>query len=241
MMIFRPIEPIRSSNNYSKVLVDSKLLEAGTANSSWMADLEVEIYIGRPLLTANTHIDRIGGLGLFGKGHYYAGNRISLSQLLMLVVLRRGPMYGYEILKLLRAEFKGLWVPQTGSIYPALKRLTEHGLIRTEFRDDKEYYSLTEEGDSWVRNHLELMSIELLFMARYFDLINRAAIETNGQQERALDSSQDLPISLRFMIGEEMESKERLEYLRDVRNMLCRSLENIEIGIAELEKANKEE
>lgn len=178
---------------------------------------------------------------MFGKGHYYAGNRISPSQFMMLVILRRGPMYGYEILKILRVEFKGLWVPQTGSIYPALKRLSEHGTIRTEFRDDKEYYSLTEEGDSWVRNRLDSMSNEIFFMARYFDLINRAAIDANGQKERALDSSHDLPIGLRFMMGEEMAPMERLEHLRDVRKMLCKSLENIEIGIAELEKATKEE
>lgn len=41
-------------------------------------------------------------------------------------------------------------------------------------------------------------------------------------------------------MGEEMKPMERLEHLRNVRNMLCKSLENIDIGIAELEKKNKE-
>lgn len=117
---------------------------------------------------------------MFGKGQCYEGNHISLSQFMMLVILRRKPMYGYEIIKNLRAEFKGLWVPQTGSIYPALKRLNEHGMISSEFRDDKEYYSLTKEGSAWVQERLNSMSIEILFMARYFDLINKAAIDANG-------------------------------------------------------------
>lgn len=150
-------------------------------------------------------------------------------------------MYGYEVIKNLRAEFKGLWVPQTGSIYPALKRLNEHGMISSEFRDDKEYYSLTKEGSAWVQERLNSMSIEILFMARYFDLINKAAMDANGGKERAPNTSHDLPIGLRFIVGEEMKPKERLEYLRNVRDMLCKSLENVDMGIAELEKKNMEE
>ena len=35
----------------------------------------------------------------------------------MLVILRKGPMYGYEVLKVLREEFQGFWEPQTGAMY----------------------------------------------------------------------------------------------------------------------------
>ena len=178
---------------------------------------------------------------MFGKGHCYAGNRISPSQFLMLVMLRGGPMYGYEILKVLREEFKGLWEPQTGSIYPALKRLNEHGLVRTEVRDDKEYYALTEEGSSWVQEHLDTMSIEFLFMARYFEFINQAAMESSGRKEEARDPSHGLPPRLRFMMGEEMGAKERQAHLRHVRKMLGKSLEEIDNEIARLDDATKEE
>jgi DNA-binding PadR family transcriptional regulator len=177
---------------------------------------------------------------LFGKGHCYGGNRISPSQFLMLVILRRGQMYGYEILKVLREEFKGLWEPQTGAVYPALKRLGEHGLVKTEVRGDKEYYALTEEGRSWVQERLDSMSIEFLFMTRYFDFMSHEANAKNGQKMGAADSSKGLPMNLRFMMGEEMSGEETLEHLRLVRKMLGKGLEHIEKRIAELEKENQE-
>ena len=62
---------------------------------------------------------------MIGRHYMYKGNRISPPQFLMLVMLRKGPMYGYEVLKVLREEFQGFWEPQTGAIYPALKRLEE--------------------------------------------------------------------------------------------------------------------
>jgi DNA-binding PadR family transcriptional regulator len=172
---------------------------------------------------------------MFGKGHCYGGNRISPPQFLMLVILRRGPMYGYEILKVLREEFKGLWEPQTGAVYPALKRLGEHGLVKTETRDDKEYYALTEDGSSWVQERLDSMSIELLFMSRYFEFMNQEAGRNKVGKAQAKGSSHGLPMNLRFMLGEEISDKERLEHLRLVRKMLGEGLQNIEKRIAELE------
>ena len=43
----------------------------------------------------------------------------------MLVLLENKPLYGYELLKVLRDRFEGVWTPQTGTVYPALKRLEE--------------------------------------------------------------------------------------------------------------------
>jgi DNA-binding PadR family transcriptional regulator len=158
----------------------------------------------------------------------------------MLVILRRGSMYGYEILKVLREEFKGLWEPQTGAVYPALKRLGEHGLVRTETRGEKEYYALTEAGSTWTQERLDSMSIELLFMARYFEFMNRAAMEASGRTEGQKDPNQSLPINLRFMMGDEMGAKERLAHLRHVRKMLCKVLEDLDKGISELENEKLE-
>jgi DNA-binding PadR family transcriptional regulator len=178
---------------------------------------------------------------MLGKGHQYKGNRISPSQFLMLVILRKGPMYGYEILKVMREEFKGLWEPQTGAIYPALKRLGEHGLIRTDTKEDKEYYGLTEEGAAWVKERLDSMSSELLFMSRYFEVINKAAMDERGEQENAQSSNLVLPMNLRFMMGEEMDQKERLKHLLHIKKMLGEGLENMDNEITKLEKENKEE
>jgi len=43
---------------------------------------------------------------MMGRGHEYKGNRVSISQFMMMVMLRKGPMYGYELLKALRKAFE---------------------------------------------------------------------------------------------------------------------------------------
>lgn len=177
---------------------------------------------------------------MIGKGHQYKGNRVSPSQFLMMVILRRGPMYGYEVLKAMREDFKGVWEPQTGAIYPALKRLSEHGLVKTEAKDDKEYYSLTDEGAEWISGKLALMSREALFMLRYFEVINAASIEERERRGIKEDIEGEMPLRLRFMMGEEMDPKERLEHLRQVRTMMSRGLAEMEKTIARLEKEQKE-
>lgn len=60
-------------------------------------------------------------------------------------------MYGYEIIKELEKRFSGHWKPKTGTIYPALDKLEQDGLLTSqiEFRDegpDRRHYALTERG-----------------------------------------------------------------------------------------------
>jgi DNA-binding PadR family transcriptional regulator len=166
---------------------------------------------------------------MFGKGHEYRGNRISPSQMIMLIMLRRGPMYGYELLKALRKEFEGAWTPKTGAIYPALKRLEEHGLIRSGQSDGRDYYSLTGDGREWLEERLGSMSAELVFMHRYFEVLSEAALEVR------VPSQSPLPENL-FMILQDAESdQEKLVALRKIRDMLKDDVERIEKGIQRLE------
>lgn len=64
-----------------------------------------------------------------------------------LQLLAERPMHGYEIIAELEARTEGRWRPSAGSIYPALSRLEDRGLIVGE--DDgsgKRKYSLTDAG-----------------------------------------------------------------------------------------------
>ena len=69
---------------------------------------------------------------------------ISPIQLLLLVQMKHGPKYGYEMLTNIREEFNGVWEPQTGTIYPALKNLESKGLM---FPDFKIEYGRDSEGN----------------------------------------------------------------------------------------------
>ncbi|HQQ25291.1 MAG TPA: PadR family transcriptional regulator, partial [Methanomassiliicoccales archaeon] len=103
---------------------------------------------------------------MMGKPHMYKGNRISPSQLIMIIKLADRPMYGYELLKALREDYQGVWDPQTGAVYPALRRLQEHGLLSVENKEGKDIYSMTPEGQAWLDEALATMSSGILFMSR---------------------------------------------------------------------------
>jgi DNA-binding PadR family transcriptional regulator len=166
---------------------------------------------------------------MFGKGHDYRGNRISPSQMLMLIILRRGPMYGYELLKALRKEFEGAWVPKTGAVYPALRKLEGHGLVRSEQVEGRDYYSLTDDGREWLEERLGSMSAELVFMHRYFEVLSNAALEVHGPDPSPL------PENLFMALQDAENDQERLVALRRVRDMLKGDIERIEKGIQMLE------
>ena len=55
-------------------------------------------------------------------------------------------MHGYELITELEARSSGRWRPSPGSIYPALARLEEEGLVTAEELDGKKVFSLTERG-----------------------------------------------------------------------------------------------
>ena len=55
-------------------------------------------------------------------------------------------MHGYELITELEARSSGRWRPSPGSIYPALTRLEEQGLLTAEELDEKKVFSLTARG-----------------------------------------------------------------------------------------------
>lgn len=170
---------------------------------------------------------------MFGKGFVFQGNRISPSQFLMLVMLRKGPMYGYEILKALREEFEGLWRPETGALYPALKRLSEHGLVMVDTREGKEYYQLSAEAQPWLRETLRTIGPELMFASRYMEVLSRAAAEENNGGPIG---QFPLPMMLLHLVQDEEDPQARLAHMRKARDIIGRRLEELDSEIDRLEK-----
>jgi len=79
------------------------------------------------------------------------GGGISPVQFWILLVLSMGPNYGYHIINRLSRMFGGYWKPKAGTIYPALEKLGEAGLVSSivEHREDapdRRYYTITETG-----------------------------------------------------------------------------------------------
>ncbi len=83
-------------------------------------------------------------LGMIGealKGHL---------DLLLLAVLAGGPAHGYAIIEMLRSRSSGAFDLPEGTIYPALHRLENDGLLSSSWTDEpgrrKRIYQLTAKG-----------------------------------------------------------------------------------------------
>ncbi|MFW9888287.1 MAG: PadR family transcriptional regulator [Candidatus Thorarchaeota archaeon] len=84
-------------------------------------------------------------------------------QLLIFIQLLEGPKYGYEILTNLRDTFEGVWVPKTGTLYPALKALVKKDFISEKTVKETTYYRLTKKGLDYVRDTRDFVKEYVLF------------------------------------------------------------------------------
>jgi DNA-binding PadR family transcriptional regulator len=64
----------------------------------------------------------------------------------ILAVLARQPMHGYQVIQELEARSGGRWRPSAGSVYPTLQQLEDEGLVRSEEADGRRVYTITEDG-----------------------------------------------------------------------------------------------
>lgn len=94
---------------------------------------------------------RGGGRG--GHGHGPGGRhraRRGAAVEAALLLLDEGPMHGYELISEMSERSGGRWEPSPGTIYPALNRMEERGLIEAEEVDGKRRFTLTSDGKSRV-------------------------------------------------------------------------------------------
>ena len=76
---------------------------------------------------------------------------------LLLSLLSEEPMYGYQITQELQQRSEGYFVMKEGLLYPALHRLEQDGLLRSEWRSvagsrQRKYYFITEAGRKVLTN-----------------------------------------------------------------------------------------
>ena len=78
--------------------------------------------------------------------------------LLLLNLLSRGEMYGYEILQEASRRSANAFEFKEGTLYPALHQLEKKGEIKSEWRTadngrERKYYSLTAKGKKTAREY----------------------------------------------------------------------------------------
>ncbi len=67
-------------------------------------------------------------------------------KMIILKIISKRPIHGYEIIQEIEAKTGGHWVPSPGSVYPALEYLESRGYITMEESDRKKIYTITESG-----------------------------------------------------------------------------------------------
>ena len=79
--------------------------------------------------------------------------------LLLLATLSEGPAHGYAVIEALRARSAGVFDLPEGTIYPALHRLENQGLLRSSWTEDsgrrKRIYQLTPQGQQALASRQE--------------------------------------------------------------------------------------
>ena len=88
-----------------------------------------------------------------------------LAFLILGLLYRKGPMTGAMIAREVERSTGGFWRPSPGSLYPALAKLREMGLIEVvkEERGEK-YYALTERGREFIspERRVEVLAREVM-------------------------------------------------------------------------------
>ena len=104
---------------------------------------------------------------------------------LKFVILRlisKRPMHGYEVMKALEEESKGYYRPSPGSVYPTLQMLEDEGYVTVEEQKGKKIYSITEEGVAYLSENEDVVD-------EVFDRVEDFTDRFFGGDMRALSRS----------------------------------------------------
>jgi DNA-binding PadR family transcriptional regulator len=88
------------------------------------------------------------GFGGFGGPGWGGGPRARRGDVRtgVLQVLSEEPLHGYDVIRALEERSGGRWRPSPGSVYPTLQMLEDAGLVKSEGKDGKRVYEITDAG-----------------------------------------------------------------------------------------------
>ena len=90
--------------------------------------------------------------------HWLKETQKGYIRIAVLILLRKKPYHGYEIMREIKERTMGFWRPTAGGIYPILRDLEESGYIEGEWdsrsKRKRKTYSITETGKSVLERAL---------------------------------------------------------------------------------------
>ncbi|MEM3553279.1 MAG: PadR family transcriptional regulator, partial [Candidatus Bathyarchaeia archaeon] len=80
-------------------------------------------------------------------------------RLVILMLLTKKPMHGYEIMNEVEARTLGFWRPTAGGVYPLLKKMEKKGEVKSKWikisKRNRRIYEVTVNGKRKLRNALK--------------------------------------------------------------------------------------
>jgi DNA-binding PadR family transcriptional regulator len=172
-------------------------------------------------------------------------------RLYLLRLLDEEPRHGYEVIRLLRDRFMGVYSPSPGTIYPRLARLEEEGLVTHDEVDGRKVYRITEAGREELRSRSdELNELEEELSASVSDIV-REVREDVRQTVRSLREEltwaaresrrahREMGDQIRDDVRE--DAREAREQARQAREDARAVREDVKEGAREQARAAKEE
>lgn len=89
------------------------------------------------------------------RGHGRGGGRRGALKFLVLDLVREQPRHGYDVIKAMEEQSRGLYSPSPGSVYPVLQMLEDQGFVRGREDDGRRIYEITDDGLAHLKKHGE--------------------------------------------------------------------------------------
>ena len=181
----------------------------------------------------------------FRSGIKTSKGRISPVQFLILLTLARKEKgtHGYAILRLMKCGFHGRWIPKSGTLYPALDRLVDNGLVEkqeikqsetTISTKDRTYsYNVTDEGKEFVNEVLEKIPESFRGTSPFWHYVMRHAPQKfqkskNWRRHLIGRLMPGFVLTEQFDIENEQNRDEELQWLETYKQKLQEELEKID-------------
>lgn len=154
---------------------------------------------------------------------------------MILELLRERPMHGYEVMRALEETAHGAYTASPGSVYPALQSLEDEGLVRSEEKDGRKVYTITEDGLEFLasnRDRVEEILHRIAEFARHFSGVPMADVTKSFARLAHASFEQTLK-----RVGDE----DSLDRVREILEQAAREIENVgTAGRASKEEAGEE-
>jgi DNA-binding PadR family transcriptional regulator len=144
---------------------------------------------------------------------------------MILKLLSKKPMHGYEVMRALEEESGGCYSASPGSVYPTLQMLEDQGYVVCKEEEGKKVYSITDEGREFLDENGDLVD----------DIVDRVSEITDRffrNEMRDLARSFKRLGQVTFDRGVRWADSEDLEKIREILDQAIRDIEAMKPGAA---------